>query len=222
MMTRMQTHSRPGFTLLELMIAISILALVLIMISGTFNAVIHSKIHGETQLEVNREGRAIVWELADEIRGAVSTPNPLSNLLLVGQAQMREHVPEDGITVSTLAAGHRRAIVGFNAEQVVSYTVTPNKQVRKWYILTRTQHSGLFVGNNSSAMPSIELADNVVSLHLRYFNGREWFESWDSNTLPPPTQLPLAVSIDLVLGVGGGKIMNFSTQVFLPMAVQTW
>ena len=62
----------------------------------------------------------------------------------------------------------------------------------------------------------------MVSLHLKYYDGNTWLESWDSTAIPPPAQLPIAVSIDLVLGAGGGKVRNFSTQVLLPMAIQTW
>jgi len=209
------------------MLAITILAIVLIMIAGSFNAVIHSKVHGEARLEVDREGRVILWELSNEIRGAVQTPspNPISNVMLIGLGQMRDFVPVDGITVSTLAAGHRRAIVGFDAEQLVSYVVTPNTRVSrklKWNILTRSQRSALLVGNASSSTQPTELADNVVSLHFKYFDGYQWLESWDSTAVPPPGQLPMAVSIDLVLGAGNGRVVNFSTQVLLPMAVQVW
>ena len=209
------------------MLAITILAIVLIMIAGSFNAVIDSKVHGEARLEVDREGRAILWELSNEIRGAVQTPspNPISNVMLIGLGQMRDFVPVNGITVSTLAAGHRRAIVGFDAEQLVSYVVTPNTRVSrklKWNILTRSQRSALLVGNASSSTQPTELADNVVSLHFKYFDGYQWLESWDSTAVPPPGQLPMAVSIDLVLGAGNGRVVNFSTQVLLPMAVQVW
>lgn len=204
------------------MLAITILAIVLIMIAGSFSAVIHSKAHGEARLDVDRQGRAIMWELANEIRGAVQTPNPISNVLLVGLGQMRDGVPVDAITVSTLAAGHRRAITGLDAEQLVSYSVRANPRVRGWYILMRNQRSGLLVSNASFAMAPIELADNIVSLHFKYFNGGDWLESWNSTAIPPPAQLPMAVSIDLVLGTGTGRPMNFSTQVVLPMAIPVW
>lgn len=206
------------------MIALAILAVVLIMIAGSFNAVIHSKVHGEARLDVDRQGRAILWQLANEIRGAVQTtaPNPASDVLLVGLGQMRSGAPVDAITVSTLNAGHRRSITGMVAEQVVSYTVTPNPQVRGWYILSRNQQSALMGVNGAFALPPTQLADNVVALHIKYFNGGDWLESWDSTALPPPAQLPLAVSIDLVLGTGVGREMEFSTEVIVPMAIPIW
>ena len=224
MRTSVQARSRAGagFTLLELMIAISILAIVLVMIAGSFNAVIHSKVHGEARLDVDRQGRAILWELSNELRGAVQTPNPQSNVLLVGLGQMRNGSPVDAITVSTLAAGHRRAITGIDAEQVVSYSVMPNPRARGWYILSRNQRSALMGIDGPFATPPTQLADNVIALHIKYFNGGDWLESWDSTAIPPPAQLPVAVSIELVLGTGVSREMNFSTEVILPMAVPVW
>jgi len=215
-------EARAGFTLLELMLALAILALVLLMIMSSFSAVIHSKVQGEAHLTVDRQGRAILWELASEIRGAVQTPDPVSNVMFIGSGQAGGRVAVDAITVSTLAAGHRRAITGLDAEQLVSYSMTPNSSMRGWYVLTRSQRSGLLVDRTSSVAPPTQLADNIVSLHLKYFNGSSWLESWDSTALPPPTQLPIAVSIDLVLGTDNGHVMNFSTEVVLPMAVQIW
>jgi prepilin-type N-terminal cleavage/methylation domain-containing protein len=210
-----------GFTLLEMMLAIGILAIVLVMIAGSFNAVVHSKVQGEEHLSVDREGRAIVWELAYEIRGAVQTPPrvAISHVVLIGNGQMRNGQPLDSITVSTLAAGHRRAITGYGTEDLVSYSATPNPHYRKWFVLTRSQQSAL--GGGSSMTP-IVLADNIVQLHIKYFDGAKWFESWDSTALPPERQLPIAASIDLVLAASNGRLQNFSTQVILPMAVPVW
>jgi prepilin-type N-terminal cleavage/methylation domain-containing protein len=211
----------PGFTLLELMIAISILALVLVTIAGSFNAVIHSKFHGEERLYVDREGRAILREISNELRGAVQVPIAPTHVALEGNPQMRDRTPIDGVAVATLTAGHRRAITGLGTEELVAYSVAPNRQHRKWFILTRTEMSGLLTGH-ASASPPIVLAENLVLLHIKYFDGNSWSESWDSSALPKGTQLPVAVSIDLALGTNNGRVMNFSTQVMLPMAVDVW
>ncbi len=217
-------HIEAGFTLLELMLAIAILALILVMIAGSFNAVIHSKVQGEARLNVDRQGRAILWQLANELRGAAQTaaPNPQSDVLLIGLGQGGGGTPVDAITLSTFSAGHRRAISGIDAEQVVSYSVTANPRVRGWYILSRNQRSALLGMTGPFPTPPTELADNVVALHIKYFNGGDWLESWDSTAIPAPAQLPVAVSIDLIMGTGNGRNMEFSTEVVLPMAIPVW
>lgn len=210
-----------GFTLLELMLAIAITAIILVVIASSFNAVAHSKIHGEDRLNLDREGRATMWEMSNELRGALQTPMAISRVVFVGSGQMRDGMPEDSLTLSTVDGGHRRSITSFGAEQIVAYNLAPNPDHRRWFILTRSQISGLLTSGAGDAAP-IVLADNVISLHLRYFNGNAWSESWDSSALPRNQQLPLAVSIDLQLGAANGRVFPFSTQVMVPMALTIW
>ncbi len=214
--------SSSGFTLLEMMLAIGILSVVLAMIAGLFHAVVRSKVHGEDRLSLDREGRAILWQISNELRGAVQTPIAQSKVLFLGIAQTRDLAAVDSLTVSTLDAGHRRAITGFGAEQVVAYTEQANPSHRGWFFLTRSQTSALLTGGAPNAMVPIVVANNLVSLHLRYFDGNTWDESWDYTAVPLGQQLPVAVSIDLALGADNGRVMNFSTQVLLPMAVAVW
>ena len=47
-----------GFTLIEMMLAIGVLALILAMLASSFSAIAHSKVHAEGRLIVDREGRA--------------------------------------------------------------------------------------------------------------------------------------------------------------------
>ena len=69
---------------------------------------------------------------------------------------------------------------------------------------------------------AVILADNLLSLHLRYFDGQRWSESWDSSSLPPGRQLPVAVAIQIQMAAPGGRPMDFATQVTVPMAIAQW
>ena len=73
-----------GFTLIEMMLAISVLALILAMLASSFSTVAHSKVHAEGRLMVDREGRALLWQLTKELRNAVQTPYTASNVALLG------------------------------------------------------------------------------------------------------------------------------------------
>ncbi len=221
-MSALRLRPQRGFTLLEMMLAITILAIILVMIASSFNAVAHSKVHAEDRLEVDRTGRAILWQISNELRGAIQTPLVPSRVVLIGTGQVRAALPLDAITFSTLDCGHRRAITGFGTEQLIEYTEEPNPSHRGWYILTRSQGSALTSTTGASNGSPVVLADNVISFHLRYFDGNKWSESWESSALPRTQQLPVAVGMDLQLGTSNGKVMNFSTQVTLPMAVMLW
>jgi prepilin-type N-terminal cleavage/methylation domain-containing protein len=209
-----------GFTLIEMMLAVAILGLILAMLAESFHAVAASKLHAEGRLYTEREGRAVMWEMSNELIGAVQTSIYPSNVMFLGTAHFEAGVAVNSLTVSTLDAAHRRSIDSYDAEQIVSYRAIANPAHRGWFLLQRTQQSALAYGS-AQPMP-IVIADNLVSLRLRYFDGEKWGEVWNSQNMSPGRQLPMAVAIDLALGAPGGHVMTFSTQVMLPMSVAQW
>jgi prepilin-type N-terminal cleavage/methylation domain-containing protein len=218
---RIPTRRAPrGFTLIEMMLAIGVLAMILAMLASSFSVIAHSKVHAEGRLIVDREGRALLWQITKELRNAVQTPYAASNVAMFGAGHMSGHMAVDTLTLSTFSAGHRRALTGIMPETIVTYNLTANSDQQGWYVLQRSQQSGLLT---STVTPQTTvLADNVLSLHFRYFDGQRWGESWDSPSLPRGRQLPVAVAIQIQMAAPGGQVMDFATQVTLPMAIQQW
>ena len=223
---RRKIDGAAGFTLLELMLALSILSLVLAMLAESFNVVGHGKIHAEARLDANQTGRALMAQLSQEICGAVRavpflTPPTLQpNMLLIGTGHMQSGSAIDSLTISTLGGGHHRSVFGFGTEELVSYSAQPNPKHRGWFLLTRTQQSALVPPQGGFQPLSTVLADNVLALHIRYFDGQIWNESWNSQDTASPLPLPEAISIDLEMAGGGGRPLDFSTQVTVPMSPQ--
>jgi prepilin-type N-terminal cleavage/methylation domain-containing protein len=216
------TFSR-GFTLIEIMLAVAILGVIMVMLAGSFHAVAAGKTHAEGRLLSNRQARALLAQLTNELHGAVQTPLIASHVLLIGQGRLQNGAPLDSLTISTLDAGHRRSINSFGAEELVSYSGQPNPQHRGWYMLMRQQQSAL-LGETAGVKipPAAVMAGNVLAFHVRYFNGNIWVESWNSPSLPPGTQLPQAIAIDLVMAGPGGAPVALATQITLPMAFTQW
>jgi prepilin-type N-terminal cleavage/methylation domain-containing protein len=218
---RIPTRRAPrGFTLIEMMLAIGVLALILAMLASSFSTIAHSKVHAEGRLMVDREGRALLWQLTKELRNAVQTPYTASNVALFGSGHMGNRAPIDTITLSTFSGGHRKALTGLTPETIVTYNLTANPDQQGWYLLQRSQQSGLLT--SAVAPQTTTLADNILSLHLRYFDGQKWGESWESSSLPQGRQLPVAVAIQIQMAAPGGRVMDFATQVTVPMAIQQW
>lgn len=220
---RISTARAPrGFTLIEMMLAIGVLAMILTMLATSFSTVARSKVHAEGRLMVDREGRALLWQLTKELRNAVQTPYAVSTVALFGSGHMGNGAPIDTITLSTYSGGHRRALTGMTPETIVTYNLTANPEQPGWYMLQRSQQSGLMTAAASSAPQTTVLADNILSLHFRYFDGDKWGESWESSSLPAGRQLPVAVAIQIQMAAPGGQVMDFATQVTLPMAIPQW
>jgi prepilin-type N-terminal cleavage/methylation domain-containing protein len=213
-----------GFTLIEMMLAVAILGIIMVMLAGSFHAVVAGKTHAENRLQGDREARAVLNQMANELEGAIQTPLVASRVMLVGQASMHNGVPLDSISISTIDVGQQSSVNGFGAEQVINYFGEPNPEHPGWFMLMRQERSAL-LGSNTAGMrlpPPVVLANDILKLHLRYFNGNMWLESWNSHSLPPGEELPQAVSIDLVLADPSGAKIALSTHVMVPMAFAQW
>jgi prepilin-type N-terminal cleavage/methylation domain-containing protein len=206
-----------GFTLMELMLSLALLALIMIILYGSFHAVVASKLHAEVRVESDQQARTLMWLMARELRGAVFTPLIPSHVLMVGQASRQGGMPLDSITFATLDPSHRRALDGFSAEENVTYSAVPNPKHRGWFLWTRSQRSGLIQTANPPTLPPTVLATNVLSVHFRYFNGFQWLEVWDSTSSPAGQSLPQAISIELQMA-SGRQPVYLSTMITLPMA----
>jgi type II secretory pathway pseudopilin PulG len=223
MMRALPRRHAAAFTLIEIMLAIFILGLVLLMLAGSFHAVAGSKAHGENRIELDQVARTIISQMSNELRGAVQTPFIASRVMLLGNARKNRGEPMDSFTVSTLDPGHRRSLEGFGPEDTVTYVTEPNPDHSGWFLLKRIQYSSLLTNpprtENSSP---VLLANDLVSLHIRYFDGNNWHESWDSTSLPPGQSLPAEIAIELKMGSASGAPLMLATAVSPPMAFQEW
>jgi hypothetical protein len=212
-----------AFTLLEVMLAIFILGLVLVMLAESFHAVAASKVHGENRIAIDQAARTILSQMSNELRGTVQTPFIASRVYLLGNARKGGGEPMDTFSVSTLDPGHRRSLEGFGPEEIVAYVTAPNPDHQGWFLLKRVQYSSLL-----SNPPTLEnsspvlLINDLLSLHIRYFDGDIWRESWDSTSLPPGRSLPVQIAIDLKIASTTGAPLSLSTAISPPMAFQEW
>lgn len=216
-------RSAAGFTLIEIMIAVVILGLILLMLTESFHTVATSKVHGENSLAVTQAARTIMLQMSDELHGAVQTPFTASKTLLQGHARMQNFHPADTLSISTLDPGHRRALEDFGPEEIVEYTTTPNPNHAGWTQLWRRQYSALLDSPPSASNdPPTLVANDILSFHLRYYDGTRWNESWNSDNLAPGQALPQEAAIELTMAAPTGQPVVLSTVVMLPMAFQQW
>ena len=212
-----------GFTLIEMMLAVAVLAVILVMLAGSFHAVATSKVQAERHIVVDATTRAILADMTNEIHGAVQTALLPSRVLLMGEVHGHGGQVLDSISISTLNPGHRRTLEGFGPEDTVTYTTAPNPGHPGWFLLLRSQNSSLLgIGTGVSAREPALLAENLLSLRIRYFDGNIWGESWNSQSLPPGRQLPNEVGIELTMASRSGAPFSLATEVTLPMAFLQW
>ncbi len=191
-----------GFTLLELLIAIAIFAIVAAMAMGGYNQLIMQRERAaETMARVRGVQRAVTRITQDfqqleprPIRDATAATTNPALYMNAGNIYLLELTRAGW----TNPAGLPRATL-----QRVGYRLVDDKLYRDyWTVLDRSL----------SAVPiQVELMDQVTSMTLRFMdNNRQWQTTWPANSTggagtARARALPLAVEITLVL-VDWGEI----------------
>ena len=102
-----KTNKNKGFTLLEILIAISILGIIMATIFGTFTGVISSSGHTEKRVELYQTGRAVMDLIAKDIRGILNTSGEegLFFLGVIESVEGKSMSRMDFITTNSLSIG---------------------------------------------------------------------------------------------------------------------
>ena len=110
-----------GFTLLEVMMALTIFGIVALTVYGTFARTLRSKQIAESQAELTQQGRSAVARIADELASAYY-PNAASGIAIFRSLRGgTESLPLDSIMFSALSS-RPAGIYGHDSDQrVISY-----------------------------------------------------------------------------------------------------
>jgi len=228
--------TRRGFTLLEIMIATTILAIIMVTVYGVVARALYAKNHSEDRADLYASGREAALKIADEIEGALP-PTAGRNIGFVG-IPGTDRVPTDSVQFDVVVRRLYGAAETRGGRALVSYSLDPIKDTpnlfalrRQEQLLTEAAPEGEVTdtADTSAAAPpapavfAAYVLDQVAGLRLRYldpFTG-DWVDSWDTTVQPPPGQLPRglpgAVEVTLFLADNEGGVHDFGTIVDLPL-----
>ena len=229
---------RRGFTLLEIMIATTILSIIMITVYGVVGRALYAKNHSEERADLYASGREAVLKIADELEGALP-PTAGRNIGFIG-IPGTDRVPTDAVQFDIVVRRLYGASETRGGRALVSYSLDPIENTpnlfalrRQEQLLTEAVPADLGTDNpdnvdaEAPAAPTtmaVYLLDQVAGLRLRYldpFTG-EWVDSWDTTEQPqpgePPRGLPGAVEVTVFLTDNEGGVHDFGTIVDLPLS----
>jgi general secretion pathway protein J len=215
---------RRGFTLLEIILAVSVLALVGTMIYGGFSQTALNKARIEEDVEQSRVVHMALERMVRELTMAfVSTHvNPSPDLRVVETAFIgKDNGRDDRIDFTSFS--HRRLYrdARESDQNEISYFVTQHPDDRDVQVLARREQNRIDEDPRRGGKSQI-LVENIEEFNLEYFDPllSDWVQTWDTeDVLAQPNRLPTQIRI--LLSVKDprrrGETQTFGTRVTIPL-----
>lgn len=212
-----------ALTLLEVMVAIAILAMVSVLIYGAFDGMSRGKKFLGRSADRYHQGRGAMSRIAMELSSAfLSMHQPLT------QQQIRRltifvgshGIPADRLDFATFSHRRLNRDAHESDQNEISYFASPDPDVSGKTDLARREATIIDTEPKKGGEVNV-LVDDIELFELRYLDPTTnlWTDSWDSTQVSgQPNRLPFQVKITLVLKGGPNQApIKFVSKVELPM-----
>jgi general secretion pathway protein J len=213
-----------GFTLLEIILAVSVLALVGTMIYGGFAQTALNKARVEADVEHSRVIHMALERMVRELTMAfVSTHvNPSLDLRVVDTVFIGEDNGTDD-RIDFTSFSHRRLYRNAREsdQNEISYFVTEHPDEPGVLVLARREQNRIDDDARRGGKSQI-LVENVEEFNVEYFDPllTDWVQTWNTeDVLAQPNRLPAQVRIRLAVKDPRrrGETQAFGTRVMIPL-----
>jgi len=203
-------ENHAGFTLVEILVAVTIVALIFSFILGVLTTNMEASREATAKMEIIHEGRFFINRITYDIMSATLLPNSATGGF-VGRDLHRDGKSKDELYFTSFARTYISP--GPDIDQVeVGYHFSRLGDGRE---LLMRRESNVIDEDLASGGQSFRISSRVDELRLRYRGNQGWQDSWD--TTSGNKKLPQAVAIELTL-TDGKKEYFFSGMVRPQMA----
>jgi general secretion pathway protein J len=203
--------SRRGLTLIELMVAMSITAIMGVMVAGAISQIDHASEITRAQDERYGEARRALTRISSELAMAFTSEHFDHARYSNGRPTLFRG-REDGLLFTTMA--HVRLFRGAKEsdQSVVEYLVDRDPENRDADALYRREKIRIDDDPEGEGRRDL-VARNVKRLTLSYWDGKkkEWVREWDTTRVERSNELPTVVRAEMELRLADGRIERLST-----------
>lgn len=196
-------YKNNGFTLIEVLVAISLLAILLLALYLTFFSVLQACTRIDSELKGLREVSRFLDIFSREVHSAFYTEANAKTIL------KGEQLENSSKSLSSLT------MTSFTYPMLKEDQVSSDLRTIKYYIETNQDGSltlckeiwNPYLEESRKNEIKVEVIDDVVHFEVSYYNGRDWSKLWDSSL---EKKLPQAVKAVIRIKVEG-DIKEFTT-----------
>ncbi len=214
--------NKKGFTLIEVLIAVSITLIVLTMLYSSFSQLVNTKRIVETENELIQEANTILLKMRHDLVNVF----PRGHINTTGSSASRHRY-----FIGRIEEENSRIVFTSFASDPAHYSTQSGQSEISYYLVPiRGEQEGLFalmrkdnywIGNDEAGA-SYPISERVLSFRVNFLSGKSmgsvneqkvW--EWDSSI---NIGFPEAVQIQIVLLGNGGQEENHSMIVAIPVA----
>jgi general secretion pathway protein J len=201
----MAMATNKGFTLIEILVAISIASLLLLAIYGVFGSLSQARDQVESRGAVYHQARVLYDRLGKELHSLAPAGAPGTQLSSLSGG--KDDKGQTFLELESIAATPMGGAAGVAAtvRYLWAEDTTPGSTEKALY---RNERLRWATGDDR---PGARLLSEVAEFDVSFYDGSQWQPSWAQNA----TQLPAAVRIGLTL-VDGDARVPFRTVFDLP------
>jgi general secretion pathway protein J len=195
-----------GFTLVEILVAVAMVALLLTTVYGVFNSVSDAKQRLEAESEGYHQARVLFDRIGRELRGAYFDKDKKDTRFLGGTTTDKYPYLELSTTAGTPYGGRQGGI------SVVRYELRPDPEAGKGEdtrVLMRNEYS--YFNTAGADRVGYRLTAGIGEMKVRFYSKGQWVEDWNART----DGLPELVEVTLSLPVEGKQVV-FRTAYDIP------
>lgn len=190
-----------GFTLIEVLLAVSILAFIVSIVYASFSTVGNNVEQAETMRDNTDLARTLLIKMSDDVANAYLPATMTNQAVFYGKKEELRTgngtIRHDSLNLTTLTNWRR-----LNSKETELWEVGyffKEKEDRTGFVLMRREKRELTTDSRVlEGGTEYEITDKVTGLQFRYStNGTVWSDEWDSrnksNTLPKFVELGLTL-----------------------------
>jgi len=219
------TWNSKGFTLLEVLVASTLLSMVLAIVYGVFSQTLTSTQRAEEQSAQSRAARIVLLRIGDDLQA--SFPFAPDHSRFVGKTSRGQQFPDAFLSFVSLSGLPLTSGSPAGDWYEIEYELVPDPRAASARQLVRRARFAPITPDSTAGRASegetLPLLTGVQGLRLRFFDGRAWHDEWGKEQTS--AKLPRAVEVELYLvrkNTGARhqeeETVTYSTLVDLPLA----
>ena len=214
--------TRKAFTLLEIIISLSMVVLILASVYGTYTAATRSLGHFRSRDNLQKQARVFLQRIASEIRCCYAgyEDESLKPSLKAIQTETTKHIQKENALFEGGKVSSGRSFIRFVTSAVTSkrersiggLAIVKYMLDDSTYTLSRSKRryiDGFEADGDDSSW--FVILKNVQDITVEYFDGKKWLKEWNSNDMKK--SLPKAVGISVVMQSEDIGPLKFSSTV---------